>query len=138
MTKKHFTALLLDTNILLEVLFKQERSKKSLNILQQIQSGKYLGWILDFSIYSIAIAAKRANISEEKFEKFLKIITAIENLSILHCPAFYIAQAYTNCEKQKLDFDDALHYTIAKENKMALVSYDKDFKKTDLALFPLD
>lgn len=32
-----------------------------------------------------------------------------------------------------LDFDDALHYYAAKKRKLIIVSYDKDFDKTDLA-----
>ncbi len=35
-------------------------------------------------------------------------------------------------EKFSLDFDDAYQYGIAKEYKLTLVSFDKDFNKTDV------
>ena len=33
--------------------------------------------------------------------------------------------------KYRLDFDDAYQYVSAKRNKLQLISYDKDFDRTD-------
>jgi predicted nucleic acid-binding protein len=33
----------------------------------------------------------------------------------------------------QLDFDDALHYATAKKHNFTLVSFDRDFDRTDLA-----
>lgn len=34
--------------------------------------------------------------------------------------------------KWHLDFDDAYQYTVVKKHQLQLVSFDKDFDKTDL------
>lgn len=130
--KKYPEAYLLDTNVLLEILLEQEDFASCVNLLKKIEQGHLRAWVLDFSIYSICLVAARKKVSPAKVTYFLELINAIPNLCILRCPSFWMAEATTQMSKLTLDFDDALHYTVAKTNHLTLVTFDKHLKKSGI------
>jgi uncharacterized protein len=47
-------------------------------------------------------------------------------------PPDLTVQVIDAMEKFDLDFDDGYQYVIAKQNSLTVVTFDRDFKRTDL------
>ena len=119
---------LVDSNIFLEGLLEQEKS----NQVNSFLKGNRLNTISisDLALFSIGIILSKLK-KKDVFTFFLNdlIIEWIEVLS-LDKPA--LKEVIDNSNKFNLDFDDAYQYTIAKNYDLQLVSFDKDFDKTDI------
>ena len=119
---------LVDSNIFLEGLLEQEKS----NQVNSFLKGNKLNTISisDLALFSIGIILSKLK-KKDVFTFFLNdlIIEWIEVLS-LGKPA--LKKVIDNSNKFNLDFDDAYQYTIAKNYDLKLVSFDKDFDKTDI------
>ena len=119
---------LVDSNIFLEGLLEQEKS----NQVNSFLKGNKLNTISisDLALFSIGIILSKLK-KKDVFTFFLNdlIIEWIEVLS-LGKPA--LKEVIDNSNKFNLDFDDAYQYTIAKNYDLKLVSFDKDFDKTDI------
>lgn len=126
---------LIDTNIFLEVLFSQEKSASCLKLLQKIADGKLRGIVSSFSIFSIGLISHRKHVSELQFEKFLLDLDKIEGLEILNPPVSSIIETYKMIGATGLDFDDSLHFHIAKALDIPIITLDKDFKKVAVLSF---
>lgn len=121
---------LIDTNIFLEILLKQERSSKAKELLASINTEQI--FISDFSLYSIGIILNKLN-RMNSFELFLKGII-IDVIPILSLNSEDLLNINTITKDYKLDFDDAYQYLIAKKNNLGIITFDKDFSRTDLAV----
>jgi len=97
---------LIDTNIFLELFLDRERREECEKFLSRIESGELIGVITSFSLHSIAIILEKLK-GLYAYKKFLEVIF-------------------------NLTFDDALHYYVAKRFNLTLVSFDKDFDRTDM------
>ena len=119
---------LVDSNIFLEGLLEQEKS----NQVNSFLKGNRLDMISisDLALFSIGIILSKLK-KKDVFTFFLNdlIIEWIEVLS-LDKPA--LKKVIDNSNRFNLDFDDAYQYTIAKNYDLKLVSFDKDFDKTDI------
>ncbi len=119
---------LIDANIILEVLYKRKRWKESLNFLNAVKKGSISAYILHFTLHGIsAILGKPALVS-----KFLAEILSWRGLSIVNLSVDEELAAAEIAEKVGLDFDDGLHYYLARKMRVPIVSFDKDFDKTDV------
>lgn len=119
---------LIDSNIFLEILLKQERANKTKQFLQS-KSTQELN-TTDFSLHSICIA-----MSKEKLQETLLSFLdgAIKNkVNVISIKTNYLSNVIENTKKFSLDFDDAYQYTVAKSYNLQLVSFDKDFDRTDI------
>lgn len=67
------------------------------------------------------------------FELFLKGIV-IDVIPILSLNSEDLLNINTITKDYKLDFDDAYQYLIAKKNNLGIITFDKDFSRTDLAV----
>ncbi|MBK3333188.1 PIN domain-containing protein [Persephonella atlantica] len=119
---------LLDTNIWLEALLKQEKSEEVVRFLD-----KYSGDVLvisDFSLHSILIILTRFK-EFEVADMFLDDIidSAIEIISV---KPDRLKEVLKIIETYNVNFDDAYQYHIAKNHNLILVSSDKDFDKTGI------
>jgi len=74
-----------------------------------------------------AILGKPALVS-----KFLAEILSWRGLSIVNLSVDEELAAAEIAEKVGLDFDDGLHYYLARKMRVPIVSFDKDFDKTDV------
>lgn len=121
--------MLIDSNILFSLLLKQNDYKKTGNFFDAIEHLGLKVQLLDFALYSITlIFIKRKYYKEIK--RFLQEIDLSKNISVCHLKPSEIFEALNlNID---LDFDDKLHYYLAKKKKLQLISYDTDFDKTDL------
>lgn len=119
---------LVDTNIWLEVLLDQEKSEVASNFLENINSD--LLAISDFSLHSILLILA-------KFKKFDQAILFLEDLInseviILSVYPKDMKKVIEVIKEYNLDFDDAYQYFLAKNYNLILVSFDKDFDKTNI------
>lgn len=118
----------IDTNILLEGILEQEKSKQVYNFLKS-KSSESLS-ISDFSIYSIGIILFRLK-KHNLFTRFLNDLFK-SGINILTIPGSDLYEVKNTSEKFNLDFDDAYQYFITKKFNLQIVSFDKDFDTTDI------
>ena len=99
---------LIDTNIFLEILLKQEKSKDCKSFLDK-NIGKLS--ISDFSLHSIGVILFRNN-NENIFTKFISDI--LPKLNLLTLPKTGYKELVNIKKKNKLDFDDSYQYSICR------------------------
>ncbi|MEE9429574.1 MAG: PIN domain-containing protein [Melioribacteraceae bacterium] len=114
---------LLDTNIFLEILLKQEKSDICKTF---ITSHSDQIFISDFSLHSIGIILFRHK-SHDIFNDFIRDM--ISKIRILNLPSSEYGKLFHSSTKYKLDFDDFYQYIIAKQYDLQIVTMDSDFKK---------
>ncbi len=114
---------LIDTNIFLEILLKQEKKETCKEFLKKNKGNLYIS---DFSLHSIGVILFK-NKKEDSFLKFLNDLfldTEVITLS---------PELYHNLPESKkslnLDFDDSYQIEVAKEYNLKIVTLDSDFKK---------
>lgn len=114
---------LVDTNVFLEILLKQEQcalcKQFIINHIQDI-------FISDFTLHSIGVVTFRQN-QADLFTQFTQDM--LPHIKVLTLPIQYYAQMNRVTQSLNLDFDDAYQYNIAKSYHLKLVTLDKDFKE---------
>ena len=119
---------LIDSNIFLEVLLEQEKSNQVKKFI--ISASLNDLFISNFSLHSICIVLLKEN-QTAKLVLFLN--EAIKGkIKVLSVETNLLDIVVNNANKFNLDFDDAYQYTAAKTYNLQLVSFDKDFDKTDI------
>lgn len=114
---------LVDTNIFLEILLAQEKSRECKNFLSNNATCLYL---TDFSLHSIGVILFRYN-KKDVFQDFYNDISPI--IPIITLREYGLILDISS--KFNLDFDDSYQCSVAKENEMTIVTMDKDFKKAN-------
>ena len=114
---------LVDTNVFLEVLLKQEKKEECKSFLYK-NIGKLN--ITDFSLHSIGVILFKYG-KEDFFQKFVEDI--IPNIRLLSLPTGLYGDVVNAGKRMNLDFDDAYQYTIARYYNLKVVTMDKDFEK---------
>lgn len=119
---------LIDTNIFLETLLEQEKSKLVNSFLQQNSLNKFS--ISYFSLCSIGIILSQ----KKRFSLFQTFVneTIKKGLTVHSLVANEIDELVNVMNSLSLDFDDAYQYQVCKKHKLAIITFDKDFEKTDL------
>jgi uncharacterized protein len=119
---------LVDTNIWLERLLNQEKSDEVGRFLNQV-SGRDLS-VTDFTFHSICVILTRLAKNEVllDFVQDVFIDAAVRLVSLTPDESRTVVDAI---DKYKLDFDDAYQYVAAERNELTLISFDRDFDKTD-------
>lgn len=114
---------LIDTNIFLEILLQQDKSKDC-----KIFLDKNIGFlnISDFSLHSIGVILYR-NKKEAIFLKFISDI--LPKIGLIPLPKDDYKEVANIKKKYELDFDDSYQYCICKRFNLKLITMDKDFKK---------
>lgn len=122
---------LLDTNIFLEWLLGRKYSKDCEQLLNSVLEGKLIVVCSRFSIYSICIQLAQAK--KPGLVSFLEFILHSENFQVISTGLEDDIEILNVMDETKLDFDDALqYYTATQFGCEAIVTFDKDFKKTNL------
>ena len=114
---------LVDTNIILEILLKQDKRKKCRKFLDDNIGNIH---ITDFSLHSIGIILFKYN-KEDSFKKFVGDF--MPNARILSLPPELYGDIVDIRKNLNLDFDDSYQYRIAKYYELKVVTMDKDFEK---------
>jgi predicted nucleic acid-binding protein len=135
--------LLIDTNVFLSFLNKEEDQpwEKSLLLINHIAAGTIHAFVTRFALYTIAIKVTH-NSRPKQLERLYYFLDNIENsqgLTVYDTSTLDQQEIVKLMKTVPLDFDDALHYFVASQLKLTLVSFDRDFDKTDLArIEPVD
>ena len=113
---------LLDTNIFLEIILKQERSNIAkefiIEHLQQIA-------ISDFSLHSIGVILYR----KKKLELYANFISDLASkLYLTVLPVESLENIHTLIGETALDFDDAYQMVVAQNFGLEIVTFDHDFR----------
>ncbi len=114
---------LVDTNIFLEILLKQDKSEVCKNFLVENPDNIYIS---DFTLHSIGVILFRQNASNV-FSKFSADI--LPHITLLTLPKAKYKELAEASEKYGLDFDDAYQYCVAKDENLTVTTMDKDFRK---------
>jgi len=114
---------LLDTNIFLEILLKQDKKEDCKKFLDD-----HIGNlnIIDFSLHSIGVILFRYG-KEEIFQKFIDDV--LPNTRLLALPVERYREVVSVRKSLDLDFDDAYQYNMAKYYGLKVVTMDRDFQK---------
>ena len=114
---------LVDTNIFLEILLDQAGCKKCEAFLQ---GEKGAAWISDFTLHSIGVLLFRQK-RPELFDRFAAdTLPQFSILSLSDAGYLQLVGAHT---RHGLDFDDAYQFLVARENRLAVATQDKDFQR---------
>lgn len=119
---------LIDANIILEVLYKRDRWRESYEFLNAVKKGDIQAYILHFTIHGISAILGKPDI----VAKFLSELSTWKGLIIADLSIEEEKAAAEIAKNIDLDFDDGLHYYFAKKKNILIVSFDKDFDKTDI------
>lgn len=122
------TAYLIDANIILEVLYKRSRWEESYKLLNMVKEGSIRAAILHFAVHGISAILGKPDLAA----KLLAEILTWRGLTIADLSVHEELMACELASKIGLDFDDGLHYYFAKNRRMPIVSFDKDFDNLDV------
>ncbi|MGC9153109.1 MAG: type II toxin-antitoxin system VapC family toxin [Vulcanisaeta sp.] len=119
---------LIDANIFLEVLYRRSRWRECYEFLNKVKAGHIKAYVLRFTIHGISAVLGKPDL----VARFLSEIVTWRGLVIIDLPLEEEVMAAELAAKVDLDFDDGLHYYYAKRMGLKIVSFDRDFDKTDI------
>ncbi len=114
---------LVDTNVFLEILLKQEKKEDCKRFLSNNIGNLH---ITDFSLHSIGVILFRYS-KEEIFQNFVEDV--IPTFKLLSLPTELYRELANVRKNLNLDFDDAYQYSMARYYGLKLVTMDKDLEK---------
>ena len=119
---------LVDTNIFLEALLRQERTAEVESFFQSVDLDTI--FMTDFSLYSIGIALFRL----KNFTLFTRFVEdmIVDGVSVLSLTPEDLKTLNQPIQKFNLDFDDVYQYAVAEKYNLQLISFDHDFDQTDI------
>lgn len=115
---------LVDTNVWLERLLDQEKSKVASRFFDLIPTN--LLFVSDFSIHSIGVILSRLK-NFYIFEKFVKDLFINGRIELLSLDSSDLLDVIQNIQKFNLDFDDSYQFSVAQKYDLTIVTFDKDF-----------
>jgi hypothetical protein len=119
---------LIDTNIFLEYILRRSRVQEVKDFFSRADLSQV--HMSDFSLHTLGVIYLR----EHKFLEFLTFVNEDIIASGIHVLALAPDDfsKITNAAGQfHLDFDDAYQYAVAERYDLSIVSFDKDFDRTD-------
>ena len=119
---------LVDTNIWLERLLDQDRSKEVGDFLQRV-SGDRL-YLTDFTLHSIGIILLKLGKSAT-FSDFVRDVLIDGAVRLVGLQPEDMTRLTEAARMYKLDFDDAYQYAAAAKFDFVIVSFDSDFDRTE-------
>lgn len=120
--------LLLDTNVILESLLMQGKAQEAEALFLKNQEHDL--YLSDFALHSIGAVLSR----RKKYADFCELIGDIvegTGIQVLSLSEKELEQVVEVAQKYGLDFDDAYQYAVAEKYNLTLVSFDKDFDRTE-------
>jgi len=119
---------LIDANIFLELLYKRNKWRECYDFLNKVKTGNIKSYVLHFTLHGIS-----AILGDPKLvSRFLSEIVTWRGLTIIDLSIDEEILASELANSIGLDFDDGLQYYYAKKAGLQIVSFDRDFDKTDV------
>ena len=119
---------LLDTNIWLERLLGQEQAEIAAELLDELSPSDIC--MTDFTLHSIGVICNRLK-QRDVFVKFVDDVLIDAGVVLVSIPANKMKRVVEIMDRFCLDFDDAYQYVAAEIEDATIVSFDKDFDKTE-------
>ena len=119
---------LLDTNIWLERLLGQEQAEIAAELLDALSPSDMR--MTDFTLHSIGVICNRLK-QRDVFVKFVNDVLIDTGVVLVSIPANKMKRVVEIMDRFRLDFDDAYQYVAAEIEDATIVSFDKDFDKTE-------
>lgn len=126
---------LLDTNIWLERLLAQEKSEVVAESLETLTTAEMC--MSDFTLHSIGVICNRLQ-QQNIFIQFVQDVLIDGNVLIVTVPPIAMKQVVKVIDNFGLDFDDAYQCVVAECQQAKIVSFDKDFDKTEQGRWTLE
>jgi predicted nucleic acid-binding protein len=119
---------LVDTNIFLEALLEQEKVEQVRSFFQIVDLEDL--YMTDLALHSIGILLF-------KFKKYSLFVSFLNDMvkngmNVISLSTEELIELNETVEEFNLDFDDAYQYLAAKNHHLQLVTFDKDFNRTDI------
>jgi predicted nucleic acid-binding protein len=119
---------LVDANVFLELLYKRDRWRECRDFLNKVKAGAIKSHVLHFTLHGIS-----AILGDPKLvSRFLSEIATWRGLTVIDLSIDEEVVASELANGVGLDFDDGLQYYYAKKAGLQIVSFDRDFDKTDV------
>ena len=119
---------LVDTNIWLERLLDQERSAEVGQFLAQTATDQLL--MSDFTLHSIGVILDRLE-RRSVLSQFVDDVFVRGRVGLVAVQPEAMHRVVAVMEEYHLDFDDAYQYVAAEQTGAVIVSFDRDFDRTD-------
>jgi len=119
---------LIDTNVWVELLLEQQRAKEVKRFFQEIEASQLA--ITEFSLYSIGIILDRLGKSET-YADFISDTIENSGVKLIRLSVKDLKEIYHIWKQFNLDFDDSYQYLSALKHGYIIISFDKDFDRTD-------
>lgn len=119
---------LVDTNVWLELLLEQERAGEVRSFLEQLDANQLA--ITDFALHSTAVILCGLG-KDAVFVEFLSDVLAEGGVFLVRLDPGDLEAVLAVRRQFSLDFDDAYQYLAAMSHSYTLVSFDKDFDRTE-------
>lgn len=113
---------------MLELLLDQERATEVEQLLHDV-SPEFL-YLSEFSLHSLGVILLRRK-SSDAFLQMVKSLLLDGGLQLVRLSPEDMQVVTQEAETYALDFDDAYQLTVARKYDLTLVSFDRDFDKTD-------
>ncbi|MFA4823904.1 MAG: PIN domain-containing protein [Methanoregula sp.] len=119
---------LLDTNIFLEYILRRSRVEEVKDFFHRADLTTLN--ISDFSLHTIGVIYLREHKSRE-FLTFVDEDIIASGIRILRVTTDNFSKITRAADRFHLDFDDAYQYAAAEQYRFSIVSFDKDFDRTE-------
>jgi predicted nucleic acid-binding protein len=120
---------LVDTNVWLERILDQAKSEEVGEFLNRTPTERL--FISDFAFHSIGVILTKLN-RGDAFLTFVNDVFRDGNVTIVTLEPEEMPEVVRASEQFQLDFDDAYHYAVARKYELAIVSFDRDFDRTQI------
>jgi len=120
---------LVDSNVWLERLLDQEKSKEVGRFLSGVASDQL--FITDFAFHSIAVIMDRLK-QIDALLQFVEDVFVDGSVSVIHLSPEDTRYIAHNMTQYNMDFDDAYQYAAAERYNLVIISFDSDFDQTAL------
>jgi len=119
---------LLDTNIFLEYILRRSRVEEVRDFFRRANLSAL--HISDFSLHTIGVIYLREHKSRE-FLTFVHEDIIASGIRVISLTTDNFSKITEAANRFHLDFDDAYQYAVAERYGLSIVSFDKDFDRTE-------
>ncbi len=125
--------MLIDSNIILEILFKQDHYRECMDLIKAIKNNLFSEkvYITRFSLSSIEAACKKKN---QDFLRDLLLLIYQGKIKISKLDIKDDLMVNSIRHELGLDFDDTMQFVATQKAGTYIVTFDKDFKNKPIQI----
>ena len=119
---------LVDTNIILELLLDQEKADEVESFLRSTPPHRL--YVSEFALYSMGVILLRREM-HDVFLRSVEDLLVTRGIRLVRLGLADMEDVVRASRTFNLDFDDAYQYAAAEKCDLTLVSFDRDFDRTE-------